>query len=137
MAEAYRVGVRAFIQRRGKLLLIPRQNEYGQKCLGFPGGRICNSESIQQALTRLIKVQIPHTHNSKIGTELVQLYVPESYLTDGFGRKILMHDVKIHLTGNSNSPYLHWLKINNLKTSALFLEDITSQLLKNMLTSTK
>ena len=96
MMKHFYVGIKAVIMKDGKVLLLKDSSR--PDFWDVPGGRIDENESIEEALLRELREELPSHTNPRIGKLLNAYRIPGS-IKDDLGLVLLFYKVDVDFDG--------------------------------------
>lgn len=97
MIRRFYAGIKGVIINKGKALILKRRNEVGALFWDLPGGRINDSEMIEEALLRELQEELPGIAKIKTG-RLLHVWRLDRDLKDGIGLLLIYYLVNAHLS---------------------------------------
>lgn len=94
MAKTFYIGVKGVLVKNNSALVLTKIDQEGNKFWDIPGGRIDESETIEQALKRELEEEIPTIPDFKT-TKLLNAYRLERDLKDGQGLFLIFYKVEV------------------------------------------
>ena len=91
--KSFYVGIKGVFVRKGKVLILKRQDSDGVVFWDMPGGRINDDEDIENALHRELEEELGVT-GASIGELLTAFNLP-NYYRDGHGLMLLYYRVSV------------------------------------------
>lgn len=118
--KKFYVGIKGFIFSGEKLLLLQKAGD------GFweaPGGRISDDESIEQALVRELKEELPNIKNIRPGRVVAALRLPKD-IDEGTSLTLIYYRVEAGFDGEPQISDEHsaWAWVNQAEAQKLMVE---------------
>jgi 8-oxo-dGTP diphosphatase len=92
MLKEFYVGVKGVIRAGDKVLILKKKDQLGNYFWDIPGGRIDDSETIEETLHRELKEEIPSLGTYSQG-EIISAYRLPKDLKDGLGLLLLFYRI--------------------------------------------